>query len=243
VEITLDLAFIRGILEQEYERAQDEIRTAGVLRAFENSQRRHDARLASAPDVGTLACRAGCTWCCYFTVDVRAVEAFSILDFIERTFTSDEKARVYAEVRANSAALLNLGESERMRRNVKCPLLNDGRCTIYAARPQSCRNYHATDVTGCRQSYEDPDNLDIDPDFAPWVYQAGTAHVDAFSTAMRDAGYDVRAYELSGALDAAMTDVAARGRFEAKLTPFSRLSGEDVPVQFDDLDDTPEEAS
>jgi Fe-S-cluster containining protein len=236
VEISLDLPFIRAILTQEYERAKDEIRTAGVLRAFENSQQRHDERIASAPDVGTLACRAGCTWCCYFSVDVRAVEAFSILDFVERTFTVEEKARVYAEVRANSAALKNLGEDERARRNVKCPFLSEGRCTIYTSRPQSCRNYHATNVAGCQRSYEDPENLDIDPDFAPWVYQAGTAHVDAFSTALRDAGYDVNAYELSSALDAALSEPSARERFESRLPPFTTLSGEDVPVEFDDLD-------
>jgi Fe-S-cluster containining protein len=236
MEISLDLAFIRGVLAQEYERARDEIRADGVMRALENSQQRHDARIAAAPDVGTLACRAGCTWCCYFSVDVRAVEVFSILDFVERTFTVEEKARVNAEIRANSATLRNLGESERMKRNVKCPFLGGGRCTIYAARPQSCRNYHATDVAGCQQSFEEPDNEDIDPDFAPWVYQAGTAHVDAFSTAMRDAGYDVRAHELNCALDAAMSDPAARERFESRLQPFTSLSGEDVPVEFDDLD-------
>jgi Fe-S-cluster containining protein len=236
MEISLDLAFIRGILTQEYERARDEIRSVGVRRAFENSQQRHDVRIASAPDVGTLACRAGCTWCCYFSVDVRAVEVFSILDFVERTFTIEEKARVYAEIRANSTSLKNLGESERMRRNVKCPFLKDARCTIYTARPQACRNYHATNVAGCQQSYEDPDNLDIDPDFAPWVYQAGTAHVDAFSTAMRDAGYDVSAYELNCALEAATAELAARERFESRLRPFTNLSGEDVPVEFDDLD-------
>jgi Fe-S-cluster containining protein len=236
MEISLDLPFVRGILAQEYERARDEIRTVGVLRALENSQRRHDSRIASAPDVGTLACRAGCTWCCHFSVDVRAVEVFSILDFVERTFSSEEKARVYAEVRANSTALKNVGEIDRMRRNVKCPFLSGGRCTLYAARPQTCRNYHATNATGCQQSYEEPDNLDIDPDFAPWVYQAGGAHVDAFSTAMRDAGYDVSAYELNGAFDAALSELAARERFESKLPPFTQLSGQDVPAEFDDLD-------
>lgn len=237
MEISLDATFVRSILTEEYQRARDEIQTTGVMRALENSQQRHDARIASAPDVGTLACRAGCTWCCHFSVDVRAVEVFSILDFVERTFTSEEKARVYAEVHANSTTLKNLGEIERMKRNVKCPFLNGGRCTIYIARPQTCRNYHATNVAGCQQSYEDPDNLDIDPDFAPWVYQAGGAHVDAFSTAMRDAGYDVNAYELNGAIDAALSEPGARQRFDAKLSPFTELSGEEVPAQFDDLDE------
>jgi Fe-S-cluster containining protein len=236
MEFTLDIPFVRGILEQEHALARDEIRELGVFRALENSQQRHDVRIAAAADVGTLACRAGCTWCCYFTVDVRAAEVFRILDFVEQSFTPEEKARVYAEVRANSAALRKLGEGERVTRNLKCPFLNEGRCTVYETRPQSCRNYHATNVAGCRQSYEEPENLDIDPDFAPGVYQAGGAHVEAVSTAMRNAGYDVNAYELNCAFDAALAEPGARERFESGLTPFTGLSGEEVQAEFDDLE-------
>jgi Fe-S-cluster containining protein len=235
MEFTLDIPFIRNILEQEQSLARSEIRDFGVLRALESSQRRHDARIAAAPDVGTLACRAGCTWCCYFTVDVRAAEVFRILDVVEQSFTPAERTRVYAEIRTNSAGLRKLGEGERVTRNVKCPFLDEGRCTVYEARPQSCRNYHATSVAGCRQSYEEPENLDIDPDFAPSVYQAGGAHVEAVSTAMRDTGYDVRAYELNCAFDAALSEPSARGRFEAGLQPFRALSGDEVPDEFDDL--------
>jgi Fe-S-cluster containining protein len=236
MEFSLDLPFIRDIVTRERELALDEIATLGVVRAFENSQQRHDARIAAAPDVGTLACGAGCSWCCYFTVDVRAVEVFRILDFVEQSFTPEQKARVYAEIRANRVMLEKLDEDERVTRNLKCPFLSDGRCSIYAARPQSCRNYHATNVAGCQQSYEEPHNLDIDPDFAPYVYQGGSAHVEAFSNAMSEAGYDVKAYELNGALDAALSEPAARGRFESRRPPFTRLTGEEVPPEFDDLD-------
>jgi Fe-S-cluster containining protein len=237
MEIPLDLPFIRGILAQEQDRAREEIRALGIMKAFELSQQRHDARIAAAPDVGALACGAGCSWCCHFTVDVRPVEVFRLLDFVERTFSPEEKARVFAEVRANSAMLANLDESERMTRNVKCPFLSSGKCTVYEARPQTCRNYHATDAAGCEQSYEDPGNLDIDPDFAPWVYQAGGSHVEAFSNSMREAGYDVDAYELNGALEAATLDPAARKRFESRLPPFPTLNGEEVPAEFGDLED------
>src|ERR1700753_3934486 len=149
MEIDLDLAFIQDVLAKERAAALAEIRDAGVVSAMEQSQRRHDERIAAALDVGTLSCRAGCTWCCYFTIDVRPVEVFRILDFVEATFSAAEKARVYAELRANSAVLRDLDETARMTRNIKCPFLNDGRCTIYRARPQSCRNYHATDAAGC----------------------------------------------------------------------------------------------
>jgi Fe-S-cluster containining protein len=129
-----------------------------------------------------------------------------------------------------------LNEDDRVTRNLKCPFLQQGRCTIHAARPQTCRNYHATSVAGCRQACEEPDNLGIDPEFAPGVYQAGAAHVEAFSAALRDAGYDVKAYELNAALDAALSDPGARERFESGLPPFTALNGEAVPAEFDDLE-------
>lgn len=235
MEISLDVPFVLGVLAEEQSRAQDEIRDVGVVRAYESSRRRHDDRIAAAPDLGTLACRAGCTWCCHFSVDVRAVEVFSILDFVERSLTAEEKDRIYSEVRANSAALHGMDDMQRMRRNVKCPFLSAGRCSIYEARPQTCRNYHATNVAGCQQSYEDPDNLDIDPEFAPLVYQAGGAHVDAFARAMREAGYDTNVYEMNCALETALSEPDARKRFEQKRAPFKKLAGDDVPGEFEDL--------
>lgn len=237
MEITLDVAFVRSMLRRECERASADLENVGVARAYRNSQQRHDGAIASAPDVNTLACRAGCSWCCYFSVDVRAVEVFEILDYIEREWTAEQKARTFSEIRANSASMAGLDELQRMTRNLKCPFLWDGRCSVYAVRPQTCRNYHATNVVGCQRSYEQPHNLDIDPEFAPYVYQAGTAHVDAFAAAMREAGYDSNVYELNGAFDAALSDPDSRRRFERKAAqPFLHLQGRDVPVEFEDLD-------
>ncbi len=77
MEFSLDVPLVRDILGREYAQARDEIRDWGVLRALESSRQRHDARIAAAPDAGTLACRAGCMWCCYFPVDVR-VKAYEL---------------------------------------------------------------------------------------------------------------------------------------------------------------------
>lgn len=232
MEITLDELLVRRIVAEEMQQAAAEIDRLGPVAAYESSRQRHDARLAVAPDADTLACKAGCFWCCYFTVDVRAVEVFSILDFMARELSAEEQARVRREIEANSVQLQGLSEMERMGRNVKCPFLAAGRCTIYQARPQTCRNYHATDVTGCRASYEQPGNTEIDPDFAPLVYQSGGAHVDAFSSTLQQHGYDITAYELSSALAVALTDPAARARFEAKQMPFPTLTGTEVEPEF-----------
>ena len=110
----------------------------------------------------------------------------------------------------------------------------DARFTRLA--PSLAANYHATNEAGCRQSYEQPENLDIDPEFAPGVYQAGAAHVEAVNAAMHEAGYDVDAYELNCALDAALSQPDARQRFEYGRKPFIGLSGEEVQLEFDDLE-------
>lgn len=236
MEIIIDGALVGGIVTQEMQQARAEIDRLGPVAAYENSRSRHDARLSTAADVHTLACKSGCYWCCYFTVDVRAVEVFAILDFLDRELSAAEQARVRNEIAVNSALLRDLSDLERMRRNVKCPFLAQGRCSIYRARPQTCRNYHATDVAGCRASYERPEDTEIDPDFAPLVYQSGGAHVDAFCSALEQRGYDTRAYELSTALAAAIADPESRARFAAQQLPFPTLAGTDVPPEFLDQD-------
>src|SRR5262245_53054974 len=55
MEFSLDPSFARGVLAEELARAREEIGRLGTLRALELSQQRHDARIASAPDIGTLA--------------------------------------------------------------------------------------------------------------------------------------------------------------------------------------------
>jgi Fe-S-cluster containining protein len=236
MEIKIDAAYVRDILSREREATTQDLAAGGPLAALEHSQRRHETCLASAPDIGTLACRAGCHWCCYFSVDVRAVEVFRIVAFIDETFDAGRRSRVEAAVRSNAALLSGLDEMQRMTRNVRCPFLeDDGRCGIYAVRPQTCRNYHATDVTGCQLSYEQPEEVDIDPDFAPYTFQAGVAHVEGFASALAAHGLDTRVYELNGAFAAAFADRGARARFEAGGLPFLDLEGDEVQGEFDDL--------
>ncbi|HYM33802.1 MAG TPA: YkgJ family cysteine cluster protein, partial [Steroidobacteraceae bacterium] len=166
MEFSIDVAAVRKLVTKEYSLASIEIAQLGAVNALRKSLLRQDERIAHAGDFSSLACKDGCYWCCYFSVDVRPVEVFSILQFVEQNFTAAEKARVRSEIEANSALLKNLSELERARRNIKCPFLANGRCTIYPVRPQTCRNYHATDAAGCKKSFDEPDNLDIDPEFA-----------------------------------------------------------------------------
>ncbi len=235
MEFEIDTSLVDSIVNDEMQRTRADLTQAGPVEALARSQRRHDARLAAAADAPTLACRAGCFWCCYFTVEARPVEIVRIVEFMERDMTPGDRERVVSEILANSTALASLDAEARLRHNLKCPFLHLGRCSIYAARPQTCRNYHATNAAGCEQAYREPDNDDIDPEFAPLVYQSGGAHVDAFSTVLQAAGYDVAAYELSTALAIALADPSGtRTRLEAKRPVFPAIEGTEVAPEFID---------
>jgi Fe-S-cluster containining protein len=228
----------RAIVKEERSLARVEIQHHGPVQALDRSQIRHDARLAQAADVHTLACKVGCFWCCYFTVEVRPVEVIRILEFMQREMPASDRVRITAEIQTNAAALATLDEEARLRHNMKCPFLFLGRCSIYSVRPQTCRNYHATDAAGCEQAYNEPENDDIDPEFAPLVYQSGGAHVDAFCAAMQEAGYDIAAYELNTAFAVALADPAAMSsRFKAKQCALPSAAGVDVEAEFLEEDD------
>ena len=233
MEFELDPDLIDSIVADETTHAKQEIAELGPLGALERSQQRHDARLAAAPDAHTLACKNGCFWCCYFTVEVRPVEIVRIMQFMDHEMSNEDRERIAAEIHTNAAALASLDDDARLRHNLKCPFLHFGRCSIYAVRPQTCRNYHATDSRGCEKAYREPENDDIDPEFAPLVYQSGGAHVDAFSTAMEEAGYDVGAYELNAALSTALHDAAGlTARFDAKQIALPTIDRTEVAPEF-----------
>ena len=98
MEIHIDFSTVRSIITAEHTLAAGQIEQWGPVPAYEQSQLRHDQRLAGASDTNTLACKAGCYWCCYFTVDVRAVEVFSILDFMARELSVEEQERARREI-------------------------------------------------------------------------------------------------------------------------------------------------
>ena len=43
--------------------------------------------------------------------------------------------------------------------SVPCPLLVEGRCSVYEVRPLICRGYNSTNVDACRKAHDDADVL------------------------------------------------------------------------------------
>ena len=136
MEITIDFAAVRRVSAEESRLTQQDIEALGPLPAYQRSLLRHDQRLADAADANTLACKSGCSWCCHFSVDVRPVEVFNILDFMHSNLTAPQITALRVEIEANAQVLSQLDELQRMQQNLRCPFLIEHRCSTAANLPQ-----------------------------------------------------------------------------------------------------------
>ncbi|BBK38880.1 hypothetical protein STAQ_39580 [Allostella sp. ATCC 35155] len=99
-----------------------------------------------------VACRAGCNYCCHQVVSARAPEIFLLARAVAAQ-PPEQRTVLAARVREAAAAVDGMTVAERHRRNLPCPLLEDGRCAVYADRPLACRAFASTDVEACARAF------------------------------------------------------------------------------------------
>jgi Fe-S-cluster containining protein len=161
-----------------------------------------------------LACRMGCAHCCHAWVSAKAPEVL----IAKAAIPQRERDAVRTAVEASFAVTGAAGVEDRARMAAPCPMLVQGRCRIYAARPATCRTAVSLDASICARAFL-PDALPEDiptPDFH-LVMRRG--YSIALAGALKQAGYDPVSYEFVAAMRAAL----AREDAEAAW-----LAGEDV---------------
>ncbi|MGB8170176.1 MAG: YkgJ family cysteine cluster protein [Chthoniobacteraceae bacterium] len=151
-----------------------------------------------------LACRAGCSLCCSLRVDVFAHEVFLIAHHIRTHFSDAEIAGLMERLNIHAAKVLPLTPFEHATQNIVCPLLRDGRCSIYAVRPQSCRRHHSADFAACQFCYDHPTDLDFPGAHDAVVFKTLTEAMQQGIDAYTSLGFDHTIYELGTALAEAL---------------------------------------
>jgi len=210
------------ITQREHALSRADLKSQGWKSALAASQKRQDAMagLIASTLTPPLACKAGCSYCCHYKVDARAEEVFQIVDYVRTKFSAPRQLQLLEDVARNAADLRGKTREEQLSANLACPLLDDGQCSVYAVRPARCRTFHATDVAGCKQSFDEPDNLAIPHSLVPGLLHTGEAHLKGLRQAFNDAGYDGNTYELNAALAAALRDGTPKRRFEKRKKAF-----------------------
>jgi Fe-S-cluster containining protein len=117
------------------------------------------------PALKGVACKAGCSWCCYMNVNVLPAEADLIRANMWRLSPAQQ---IYIRGQLKLVAELNLSNdndtAERMRHKLPCPFLDTKQktCTIYSMRPFACRAHHSTSLPACKHDFYDISNRALD---------------------------------------------------------------------------------
>lgn len=102
---------------------------------------------------GAVACGDGCAYCCHQIVGATPLELFVIWKHLERA--GIDLARLKERARQLAERARGLSKRERYRADQPCVFLENSRCSIYEARPLTCRGVNALDKEICRNMLED----------------------------------------------------------------------------------------
>jgi hypothetical protein len=198
-----------------------------VLEAAAAAQAQLDDALSGTArllDAG-LACGAGCSFCCWLRIDVRAHEVFLLVRELQRTRTGTE----LADLRVAAAS-----RSQEGNRVGSCPLLVQGRCSVYTARPAACRRHHSRSATACETLFHGGDPGEgIDYHF---LSEMGRFASNGTHNAFVAAGFDGFSYDLNAALAEALADPTCGLRWFARQKAFGPHAESSVPEGFSQAD-------
>jgi Fe-S-cluster containining protein len=161
----------------------------------------------------TLACREGCSVCCWLRIDVLAHEVFLITHYIRSHFNADQIADLMVRLGAHSAKVMPLTPFEHVTQNVACPLLQNGSCTIYAVRPHSCRRHHSQDFAACQYTFDHPEDLESPAAHDRELFKTLTGAMQLNFEVYAELGFDHTIYELGTAIHQAMNDAGGWERW------------------------------
>ena len=219
------------IAQAEYSIASSELSKFSPQEAIVRFYRRHDSSIKNTINsISTKpVCLAGCSYCCYYKVEVRALEVLAIQQFVVSNFEPEKIRQIIEQASRNVSEAKGLSYEEHLVTNQQCPFLIENQCAVYAVRPSKCRNFHSADVQGCKESYEQPENLTIPNAFIEEVFDAGNGATMGFEKASDVSGLDSRCYDLNSAFLEAMESTKFAKRMKSGKKAFLSATIVNVP--------------
>jgi len=155
------------------------------------------------PPEHTLACRHGCSHCCYQPeVTVTAIEIFRVSAFIT-SHCSAEEITALISILPEPTHSPKPSSAPTPWVLIACPLLIDGACSVYDARPLVCRGANSYNVRDCQRAREQNRRQPTIHNYRP---QEKAAHltVDMLRQGIADTGRDAALLNLAPALAIAL---------------------------------------
>jgi len=180
---------------------------------------RHLKKNSSAASRKQVACADGCSHCCHIRVDSSPLEVLALVHWITSNAPVGEIENLRRRVQAADSPTRGLSERDHSATGVACPILADGLCSAYAARPYDCRGYESYDESVCRHLRGRYDFRQI-PQNKP-RYNAYLHARDGLIAAARRLGREGYLLELNAALAIAFEQSDAFSRWMDGGRPFA----------------------
>lgn len=161
----------------------------------------------------TVACREGCSLCCWLRVDVFAHEVFLVARHIRSHFAEGRISSLLVRLAEHSSKVGAMTPFEHATTNVPCPLLRDGRCSVYPVRPHSCRRHHSLDLGACQFTFDHPSDLEAPAAHDRGLFQTLAQAMQENIAAYSASEFDQTIYEFGSALKEALTDPSSWRRW------------------------------
>jgi hypothetical protein len=163
------------------------------------------------PGAESIACREGCSFCCHLHVIATIPEILRIAADLRSRLDSAALTALDARIAAHRAAMGGAIGTERRARRAACPLLENGRCTVYPIRPLSCRGWNSLDVATCEAHFVDSGRALHVPIYEP-QHHVNALVQEGMGAGLAAAGLESDRVELVAGLAIALgqTDAAER---------------------------------
>lgn len=196
---------------------------SGLDRLQRHARRRLDEQLARVRRLHEKpACARGCAMCCHLRVMAMPAEVFGLARYIRRQLAPRALQELVARISDTAVRLHAIPPERLLAVNVPCPLLVDGACSMYPARPFNCRAYHSLDMQACAASFDNPGDASRGHPQSAIVARINEGVQQGLADVFARTGLDRGQYELVTALDEALSDPEAEARFLHGETAFRR---------------------
>ena len=180
----------------------------------------------SVPPRTDIACRKGCSYCCCQPVLVSAPEAFFIAGQIR------ERSDSRIAVAAAAQDLDGRAPDGPIKDWLRCPLLEEQVCSIYAARPLACHAFVSVKLDACLAAFVEhaPPDIPMPADHISLLYGCRML----LFAAQRLIGRPDHTYEMNRAVTVALTTDKAEARWLAGEDLLAGLESKTpIPPQFE----------
>jgi Fe-S-cluster containining protein len=121
----------------------------------------------------TVECKKGCYLCCCQAVLLLPHEILFLCRFMQENMDKKERTVILNKAKEKDNETSIMKAQEFLHHKSPCPLLENGSCLAYEARPMACRTYISSRVDGCIEEYHNPKDVDIFPDLYEFTIRAG----------------------------------------------------------------------